>query len=83
MYGMRVHQAVVAAKEKQTGITIHLLNDKYDDGPVLFQAEVDVDENDSPEAVAEKIHALEQKHFPRVIEETIVGSKKQASGSRT
>jgi phosphoribosylglycinamide formyltransferase 1 len=74
MYGMKVHQAVVAAKEKQSGITIHLLNDKYDDGPTLFQAVTDIDENDSPETVAKKIHALEHQHFPRVIEETVLST---------
>lgn len=71
MYGMNVHQAVVAAKEKQSGITIHLLNDRFDEGPVLFQAFVDLNENDKPETVAQKIHELEHKHFARVIEETV------------
>jgi phosphoribosylglycinamide formyltransferase 1 len=72
MYGMNVHQAVVNAKEKQSGITIHLLNEKYDDGPALFQTTCDIDANDTPENVAEKIHKLEHEHFPRVIEETVL-----------
>lgn len=71
MYGMKVHQAVLAAKEKQSGITIHLLNDKYDDGPILFQAKVDVDENDTAESLAQKIHEVEHEYFPKVIEETL------------
>lgn len=76
MYGMNVHQAVVNAKEKQSGITIHLLNEKFDEGPTLFQAHVDVEENDTPETVAQKIHALEHEHFPRVIEETVLNNVK-------
>jgi phosphoribosylglycinamide formyltransferase 1 len=72
MYGMNVHQAVVNAKEKQTGITIHLLNDKYDEGPTLFQATCDIDPNDTPEHVAQKIHKLEHELFPRVIEQTVL-----------
>lgn len=72
MYGMKVHQAVIAAKEKQSGITIHLLNAKYDEGPTLFQAHVDIEENDTAETLAQKIHTLEHKHFPTVIENIIV-----------
>lgn len=84
MYGMKVHQAVVTAKEKQSGITIHLLNDKYDEGPTLFQTHVDINENDTPETVAEKIHKLEHEHFPRVIEETVLSRHKtQDARSKT
>lgn len=75
MYGMKVHQAVIAAKEKQSGITIHLLNDKYDEGPTLFQAHVDIEETDTPETLAQKIHALEHKHFPTVIENAIMAER--------
>jgi phosphoribosylglycinamide formyltransferase-1 len=72
MYGMNVHKAVVAAGEKKTGITIHYVNEKYDDGNIIFQATCAVSDEDSPEDVAEKVHALEYEHFPRVIEQILV-----------
>ena len=71
MYGDKVHQAVVAAGEKETGITIHYINEHYDEGSIIFQATCPVLPNDSPEEVAKKVHALEYEHFPHVIEETI------------
>lgn len=71
MYGMKVHQAVVDAGETESGITIHLVNEEYDKGRHLFQAKCIVDQHDTPEKVAEKIHALEHAHFPRVIDEWI------------
>ena len=72
MYGSHVHEAVVANKEKESGITIHLVNEKYDEGAILFQASVALEESDNPEAVASKIHELEQKYFPSVIEKVIM-----------
>ena len=71
MYGHHVHEAVVAAGEKETGITIHHVNENYDQGSIIFQATVAVDPNDTPDDVAAKIHELEQLHFPRVIAETL------------
>ncbi|ABG60549.1 phosphoribosylglycinamide formyltransferase [Cytophaga hutchinsonii] len=71
MYGMHVHKAVIETKAKQTGITIHKVNEEYDKGEVVFQAAFDVLSHDTPESVAEKIHELEHKHFPLVIEEQI------------
>jgi phosphoribosylglycinamide formyltransferase-1 len=71
MYGMNVHKAVVNNKEKVSGITIHYVNEKYDDGKIIFQATCDVNENDSPEQVAQKVHKLEYEHFPQVIEKVI------------
>ena len=71
MYGMRVHEAVKAAGDSQTGITIHEVTEAYDDGPVIFQATCDVDAGDSPETIAEKVHRLEHYHYPRVIEKWI------------
>jgi len=68
MYGERVHQAVKASGDTQTGITIHLVNEKFDEGRTLFQATCDVTRQDTPETIAEKVHALEHKHFPTVIE---------------
>jgi len=71
MYGMNVHRAVIQAGEKESGITIHLVDEHYDNGQILFQARCTISENDTPEDLANKIHILEQTHFPRVIEEYI------------
>ncbi len=68
MYGMNVHRAVVAAGETKSGITVHLVNEIYDDGEVLAQFEVELDMYDNPEKVAAKVQELEQLHFPGVIE---------------
>ena len=71
MYGKRVHQAVKENKEKETGITIHYVNENYDEGAIIFQKSVRVEENDSPEQIAEKIHELEQACFPKVISDIL------------
>ncbi|BDD03425.1 phosphoribosylglycinamide formyltransferase [Aureibacter tunicatorum] len=71
MYGMNVHQAVVDAKEKESGITIHYVNEFYDEGEVIFQATCEVLPTDTPDSLAQKIHALEYANFPRVIKETL------------
>lgn len=71
MYGMRVHEAVKQSGEKETGITIHLVNEKYDEGKVLFQATCSVDALDTPGQIAEKIHQLEHASYPAVIEQWI------------
>lgn len=68
MYGMHIHEAVVANKETETGITIHYVNEHYDEGAVIFQATCNVLSSDSAEDVAAKIHALEMEHFPKVVE---------------
>ena len=68
MFGMHVHNAVVANKEKETGITIHYVNENYDEGAIIFQKRVEVCSNDTAKDVAEKIHELEMKYFPIVIE---------------
>ena len=75
MYGHYVHQAVVAAKEKETGITIHYVDELYDHGMIIFQAKCVVEENDNPEMVAQKIHLLEHAHYPRIIEQVIDSQK--------
>ena len=67
MYGDRVHEAVVAAGERQTGITIHHVNEHYDDGAIIFQATVDLDPTDTPADVARKVRQLELTHFAPVI----------------
>lgn len=71
MYGMHVHRAVVENKESKTGITIHYVNENYDEGNIIFQKEVAVLISDTPEVVAAKIHELEQEHFPVVIEKLL------------
>ena len=71
MYGHHVHEAVVAAHEKESGITIHIVDHNYDRGTTLFQARCSVTPDDTPDTLAAKIHLLEKEHFPRVIDETI------------
>ena len=71
MYGMHVHNAIVANKEKETGITIHYVNEHYDDGAIIFQAKCDVSETDSADDVAAKIHELEMEHFPKVVNQLL------------
>lgn len=73
MYGDCVHEAVVAAGEKQSGITIHYINERYDEGNTIFQATCPVLPEDTPEEVAKKVHALEYKYFPLVIEQVVSG----------
>jgi phosphoribosylglycinamide formyltransferase 1 len=71
MYGSFVHEAVIKAQEKESGISIHFVNEKYDEGEVIFQARCKIDKNDTPDSLAAKIHDLEHKHFPQVIEEVL------------
>ena len=71
MYGAKVHEAVIARKEKESGITIHYVNEKYDEGQTIFQATTPIDENDDATSLAEKIHELEYKHFPEVIQQLL------------
>ncbi|MFV8368959.1 phosphoribosylglycinamide formyltransferase [Flavobacterium sp. LB2R40] len=68
MYGMHIHRAIVGNKEKETGITIHYVNENYDEGNILFQKNIILSGHETPEEVAQKIHELEQKYFPEVIE---------------
>ena len=76
MYGSKVHEAVKEAGDEQTGITIHYVNEKYDEGQIIFQATCPVNQEDTPESIADKVHQLEYAHVPRVIEETITKSSK-------
>lgn len=76
MYGMNVHEAVKASGDLQTGITIHLVNDQYDEGEILVQQTVDIEAEDTPADIAEKVHKLEHKYYPAVIEEWISASSK-------
>jgi len=68
MYGSNVHKAVLEASERESGITIHYVNEKYDEGAIVFQARCDINENDTPETLAARIHELEHEHYPAVIE---------------
>ncbi|MBF4492324.1 phosphoribosylglycinamide formyltransferase [Flavobacterium sp. JLP] len=68
MYGMHIHRAIVNNKEKETGISIHYVNENYDEGGIIFQKNIALTDEDTPETVAEKIHELEQKYFPEIIQ---------------
>ncbi len=71
MYGKHVHEAVVKNKESETGITIHYVNEHYDEGAVIFQAKCDLEPTDNAEDVAKKIHKLEMEHFPKIVEQLL------------
>ncbi len=71
MYGMKVHETVVAARENETGITIHWVNEHYDEGAIIFQAKCEVLATDTAQDVADKIHQLEGENFPRIVEEVL------------
>ena len=72
MYGMKVHQAILENKEKETGISIHYVNEHYDEGGIIFQINVAIENCATPEEIAEKVHTLEQKYFPQVIEKLLI-----------
>ena len=71
MYGDNVHQAVITAGEKESGITIHYVDELYDHGSIIFQAKCTIEEKDTPEMLAQKIHLLEHQHYPEVIEKLL------------
>jgi phosphoribosylglycinamide formyltransferase-1 len=71
MYGSHVHKAVIEAGEKESGITIHYLNENYDEGKIIFQAKCEVKKEDTPETLAQKVHALEYEYFPTTIEKIL------------
>lgn len=73
MYGMKVHEAVKENQESETGITIHYVNSSYDEGAIIHQAKTKITKEDTPEAIAEKVHQLEYEYFPKVIEEILKG----------
>ncbi|MFC4220768.1 phosphoribosylglycinamide formyltransferase [Flagellimonas marina] len=72
MYGAKVHQAVKENAEKETGITIHYVNENYDEGAIIFQAKTAVEPSDDADKIADKVHQLEYEHFPKVIEKLLV-----------
>lgn len=71
MYGEKVHQAVIAAGDKESGITIHDVDDHYDNGKIIFQKKIEVLPSDTPDSLAEKIHLLEHQHYPAVIKKWV------------
>jgi phosphoribosylglycinamide formyltransferase-1 len=71
MYGAKVHETVIANKEKESGITIHFVNEEYDAGNIIFQAKCNIDSKDSPESLAAKVHELEYRYFPEIIEKVV------------
>lgn len=75
MYGAHVHEAVKAAGETETGITIHHVTTLCDEGAPIFQARVDLSPSDTPADIERKVHALEAKHYPRILEETFISSR--------
>ena len=72
MYGSHVHEAVVKNKEKESGITIHWVNEQYDEGNIIFQAKCELAVSDTADDVANKVHKLEHEHYPKVIEEIVL-----------
>jgi phosphoribosylglycinamide formyltransferase-1 len=72
MYGMNVHESVKASGEYETGITIHEVNEKYDEGKTIFQASCPIDPDDTPDMIAKKVHALEHEHYPKIIEKWVL-----------
>ena len=72
MYGKFVHNAVIEAKELKSGISIHLVNEEFDEGEILAQFETELTGNDTCDSLAEKIHTLEHKHFPIIVEQTVL-----------
>ncbi len=71
MYGKHVHEAVITNKEKESGISIHYVNEHFDEGEIIFQATCAVDANDTPESLQKKINLLELEHYPKVIEKLL------------
>jgi phosphoribosylglycinamide formyltransferase-1 len=79
MYGNYVHEAVIDNGETESGISIHYVNEFYDEGAIIFQKSIPVEKNDTPDLLAEKIHQLEYRYFPRVIEEVLFPDKQENS----
>lgn len=77
MYGSFVHEAIVANKETETGISIHYVNANYDEGAIIFQTKCPVNATDTAEDIAAKIHDLEMEHFPKVVQEILNSKKKK------
>jgi len=72
MYGDIVHRSVIQSRETESGITIHYVNQKYDEGDIIFQARCKVESDDTPESLAARVHELEYKYYPEIIEDLIL-----------
>jgi phosphoribosylglycinamide formyltransferase 1 len=72
MYGNFVHETVIREKELESGISIHFVNEKYDEGEIIFQAKCQIEASDTAESLAAKIHKLEYRYFPEIIEQVIL-----------
>lgn len=72
MYGNKVHEAVINSKEKESGISIHYVDELYDHGTIIFQAKCKIEDDDTPDILAKKIHLLEHKYYPLIIENIIM-----------
>ncbi|MBK7028178.1 MAG: phosphoribosylglycinamide formyltransferase [Bacteroidales bacterium] len=77
MFGSKVHESVIRAGEPESGITIHYVNEKYDEGKVIFQARCPITESDTSETLASKIHALEYEYLPKTIEKLVSGVREK------
>ena len=75
MYGQHVHQAIIAAGEKESGISIHYVDELYDNGEIIMQVRCQINPSDNAETLAQKIHLLEHQHFAAVIEQEILKAK--------
>ncbi|HOP58551.1 MAG TPA: phosphoribosylglycinamide formyltransferase [Bacteroidales bacterium] len=82
MYGSRVHKAVIDNREILSGITIHFVNSGYDEGDIIFQKTCKIDPSDTPETLAMKVHELEYRHYPEIIEALIVSRQKEFNKSQ-
>ena len=79
MYGNRVHRAVIENGEKESGISIHYVNEQYDEGDIIFQARCEVRADDTPEKLAERIHKLEYRYYPEIVEKVILEGQNESS----
>jgi phosphoribosylglycinamide formyltransferase-1 len=74
MYGHHVHEAIVKNKEKESGITIHWVNEQYDDGAIIHQEKCAISPSDTPDDVANKVHQLEHEYYPKIIEKVVLAA---------
>ena len=79
MYGENVHRTVLDSGEKESGISIHLVNEHFDEGKVIFQSSCPIEPNETPHSLAQKVHQLEHAHYPRVIETFVIENSQPAT----
>lgn len=72
MYGDKVHKTVIENREEVSGITIHYVNERYDEGRIIYQAKIKVNKNETPDSLAQKVHQLEYRHYPEIIERLVL-----------